>query len=375
MRIIYFSRDYTTHDWRYLAKLSQTPHQIWYLRLEKGPVTLEKRPLPQGIRLVEWRGGQKPVEGLVNQLSLLPSLRKTLRQIKPDVLHAGPVQSCGFLSALTGFRPLVIMSWGSDLLVEADRGPLQRWITSFTLRRADVIVGDSQTVREKVHAFLHDAHDRVITYPWGIDLEMFQPKPSRLSFREQLGWQDKVVFLHTRSWESLYGIDTLLEAFLAIYGQRPNVRLLLIGDGSMAPKVHHFILQHGLSSTVYLAGQVPHEDSVDYFNLADLYVSCTLSDGTSISLLEAMACALPVVVTDIPGNREWIQHGTNGWLAKPGDASSLASALLQALDHLPQWGHIGQRNFAIARARADWNQNFQLLLDAYEKAAGARRAA
>lgn len=373
MRVIYFSKDYTTHDWRYLDKLAQTSHEVWYLRLEKREVELEKRPIPRGISLVPWAGGGRPAYGLLRQLKLFPSLYQALRRIKPDLVHAGPIQSCGFLMAVTGFRPLLLMSWGSDVLFDADRGFLWRWITRFTLRRADMIIADSYAVGEKVRQLADDSNNRIVTYPWGIDLETFKPAPTRLSLRQQLGWQDKRVILSTRSWEPLYGIDVLLQAFAKTLLQQQDARLLLLGNGTLAPKIHRFIEENGLSEFVHLAGQVPHEQLVDYFNMADIYVSSTYSDGTSISLLEAMACALPVVVTDIPGNREWISPGVNGWLAKPGNPSSLAPVLLQALRDPSKWVPMGQANLAITRERANWNKNFQILLDTYDRLAATRQ--
>ena len=69
MRVIYFSADYTTHDWRYLDKLAQTNHQVWYLRLGKGPVELEKQDIPAGIKLVEWAGGNLTEKQRENMIS------------------------------------------------------------------------------------------------------------------------------------------------------------------------------------------------------------------------------------------------------------------------------------------------------------------
>ena len=65
---------------------------------------------------------------------------------------------------------------------------------------------------------------------------------------------------------------------------------------------------------------ISQERLPDYFRAADLYVSCSLSDGSSVSLFEAMATGLPVVVTEAPGNHEWVLTSDNGWLAAPGDA-------------------------------------------------------
>jgi glycosyltransferase involved in cell wall biosynthesis len=113
-----------------------------------------------------------------------------------------------------------------------------------------------------------------------------------------------------------------------------------------------------------------------YYQMADLYVSASHSDGSSISLLEAMACGSPVLVSDIPGNREWvpplppggIEGGQVGWLFPDGDADALAQAILHAVEqrhHLPE---MGRRARALAEQRADWKQNFPRLFKAYELA-------
>ena len=106
----------------------------------------------------------------------------------------------------------------------------------------------------------------------------------------------------------------------------------------------------------------------DYFKAADLYLSCAHSDGTSVSLLEAMAVGLPVVVTDRPGNREWVVSGKNGWMAPAGDADAFTrSLLLVANMELSQRERISHDNRKIAEARANWDDNFGLLLKAYDR--------
>ena len=132
MRILYFSRDYTTHDHRFLTALAKTSHRVYFLRLEKGPHVLEDRPLPPEIEQVEWAGGKQPAR-LSDGLELLADLRRVINQVKPDLIHAGPIQRSAFLVALTGFRPLVSMSWGYDLLHDARNNPFWRWATQLYL--------------------------------------------------------------------------------------------------------------------------------------------------------------------------------------------------------------------------------------------------
>jgi glycosyltransferase involved in cell wall biosynthesis len=104
----------------------------------------------------------------------------------------------------------------------------------------------------------------------------------------------------------------------------------------------------------------------DYFNEADLYASATYSDGSSISLLEAMGCGLPVVVPDRHGNREWVRPGVNGWLYPPGDAGALRAAMLDALTRSELRAAMRDANLAAVRERADWERNFPKLLEVYD---------
>ncbi|MEO6462789.1 MAG: glycosyltransferase, partial [Candidatus Eisenbacteria bacterium] len=87
----------------------------------------------------------------------------------------------------------------------------------------------------------------------------------------------------------------------------------------------------GLSAVVRFAGRVPHRELPALLASAAVAVSCARSDSTSISLLEAMASGATPVVTDLPGNREWIDDGVEGRLFPPGDATALADALVFVL--------------------------------------------
>ena len=104
-----------------------------------------------------------------------------------------------------------------------------------------------------------------------------------------------------------------------------------------------------------------------WFRSADVYVSCAQSDGTSVSLLEAMATGLPVVVTDLPSNREWVDDGQSGWLAPANSAEQFANRFLRATRLNPdQRNLVALRNQRIVEERADWDRNFPRLLKMYE---------
>lgn len=371
MRVVYFSQDYTPHDYRFLEALAGTEHDVHYLRLQDGGLALESRPIPAGVKAIDWRGGRR-----MFNWSDLPrarrELREVLRQIGPDLVHAGPVQGPAFLTALARFRPLVTMSWGSDLLWKARRGP-GRWTATFTLARTDGLVCDSQAVWKRAIE-LGMAPDRIVMFPWGVDLDHFKPG-SKSALRHNLGWQDTFVMLSTRSWEPMLGVDLLVRGFIQAAAERPELRLLMLGTGSLQAQINREIQAAGLLDRVHFAGQVDYDRLPDHYRAADIYVSASHSDGSSVSLLEAMACGLPALVSDIPGNCEWVGPGVNGWWFRDGDADELAIGLANAVRDRARMKQLGLAARSTAEARATWRSNFKELLRAYGMAAPAEKVA
>ncbi len=192
MRILYFTRDYTPHDYRFLSSLAKTGHEIFSLRLERKSQILEDRSMPYEVRQVQWKGGVGPVTWR-NYPALWLDLRRVLRSIRPDVVHAGPVPTVAFLAALSGFHPLVSMSWGSDLLRDIDGDRNQYRAAHYALKRSDVLIGDCRAVQQKAFELGFPA-ERVVLFPWGVDLDHFSPG-SGDTLRAQRGWQDNVVLL------------------------------------------------------------------------------------------------------------------------------------------------------------------------------------
>ncbi len=362
-RILYFTRDYTTHDHRFLSALAKTEHRVFYLQLERRGHALDDRPIPSEIELVSWKGGRRPATWRDGP-RLLFDLRRVIREVQPDLVHAGPLQRSAFLTALSGYRPLVSASWGYDLIRDAGRNALWAWATRYTLKHSAVMVGDSGTIRELAIAYgMPD--ERIVTFPWGADLESYTPGP-------EPGSKATFTLLSTRGWEPIYGVDVIARAFVQASRQCPELRLVMLGNGSQAAALRRILQQGGVHEQVLFPGQVSQADLPRYYRSSDLYLSASHSDGTSISLLEAMASGRPAIVSDIPGNREWVQPGVNGWLFADGSADALSDAILKSVSQRAQLPTMGRSARRIAEERANWEKNFQHLLQAYDMALSAR---
>jgi glycosyltransferase involved in cell wall biosynthesis len=375
-RILYFSLDYSPHDHRFLSALSETEHEVFYARLQRGPCQTEDRPVPEKIQQILWSGGQKEFEWRdLPRLTL--DLRRVIKAIKPDLIHAGPIQTCAFIAVLSGFRPILTMSWGFDLMEDVRRNRRMEWITRYTLTRSAFFTSDAEVTRAKAIQYGMNP-DRTVVFPWGVDLDTFN-----VPARQRVDAPTFTVFCN-RSWEPRYGVDVLARAFVKAAQQRENVDLLLLSGGSQANLLKRIFINGGVTlapgahlhraqvpvsagvDRVTFAGQIAHKDLPRYYHMADLYVSPSHVDGSSVSLMEALACGLPCLVSDIPANREWISDGENGWLFSDGNADLLAAKILEAMDQRPALEKISKAARATAEAKANWKNNFSKLLNAYE---------
>lgn len=363
MRILYVSKGYTSHDYRFISKMVDGGHEVHYARAGTD-AHHETRPLPLGAHLVAWDGIRKNLNTPQEARELVLDFARAVSEIEPDVIQAGPVQTCGYMTALTGFNPLVIMSWASDMLEDAEKDEEWAYATKFTLDRADKILCDSSVVHQKIAQFTK-AKGRVLQFPWGIDLAKFAPPhPARPAPADA----ETVMFFSTRSWEQIYAVDVLLHGFQLAHQQDPRLRLVLAGDGSLAHAVHRFISTHDLAHAIHLPGRINNAHIAESFQNADVYVSCSYNDGSSVSLLEALATGLPVIVTDVPSNTEWVTHGRNGWLARKAESADVARWMLEAARlNTARRDAIGQTNRAIAESRANWTKNANKLLEMYEQ--------
>ncbi len=364
LKVLYVSRGYTTHDRRFLGSFASAGWDPTHLPMLDE--RLDSRPLPKGVAQIDWGDNRWP-ESRADWRSRVRHLRSVIDKLKPDVVIAGPVQYGSLIAAMAGATPLVTVSWGTDVLVDADRTELCTHATRRALEASSLVFGDCRAVREAVKAHWGPPDDRIVTFPWGIDLNRYSPGPSSLTVRADRGWQDCDVFISTRTWEPVYAIDVLLKAFASLHRQRPSVRLALLGDGSLAPQIQSEIDDLGIRDLVLTPGRVPQEQLPQWFRMADAYVSSALSDGTSISLLEAMATGLPVVVSESYGNLEWVQQGINGALAAPGRASSLSEAMKFVIEDPSRTRKMSSTNIELANAKANWENNFPDLVEAIER--------
>ena len=160
----------------------------------------------------------------------------------------------------------------------------------------------------------------------------------------------------------------LARAFVKVAKKRQDVSLLLLGDGSQAALLKNILSTGGVADRVNFTGHIPYEKLPEYYHQADLYISPSHVDGSSVSLMEALASGLPCLVSDIPANKEWVVDGHNGWLFPDGDVDALEQRILFAVEQKDTLLEMASASRTLAEQKANWQVNFLSLLSAYQHA-------
>lgn len=352
MKILYVKDRYTVHDRRFIEAIGAQGHVPLAVQVD-GDAAIG---IPPGV----------PVQRIS-----VEDLREIVRREGVDVVQAGPVPFSSRIAAnLPLDLPLVVVCWGSDILLDCAQDLHLRAQAVVALERADVVLADCHVVAQTIASWLPDLPATVISFPWGLDLRRFEVLPTAASseIRRSLGWQNNDVLVSTRSWEPNYGIQSLVAAFALVVERAPMARLLLVGDGSLRSEIMSMVSSLGLSDHIHAPGRVDEHELPVMYGAADIYVSSSVCDGTSISLLEAMVSGKPAIGHHEFGNLDWILPDENGWLADCHDPAKLADTILVSLEARYRWPSMGLLGRKRVFERADWARNSLRLGEAYQQA-------
>jgi glycosyltransferase involved in cell wall biosynthesis len=282
-------------------------------------------------------------------------LRKLKRKVRLDLLHAHYAGINGLIGAMSGFHPFVVTVWGSDVLLSGKskfKGPIVRYV----LRKADLITCDADHMKHALVSLGVEAEKIRLIY-FGVDLEKFHPKPKDEHLRQRLGVGESPTIISLRGLEPVYDIETLLRAVPRVVREIPEAMFVIAGEGSLDAKLKTLAQSLKISGNIRFVGQVSNDEIPTYLCSSDIYVSTSLSDaGLSASTAEAMACGLPVVVTDFGDNRKWVKDTVNGFIIPVKDPDVLASRIIYLLRHRAERRKFGKRNRQIISEKNNWER-------------------
>jgi glycosyltransferase involved in cell wall biosynthesis len=288
----------------------------------------------RGRRPVDLAGLAEPVEVLPDRLLDRPPddhrawLEDVLELTRPDLVHAHWLPRWAYLAAVVGGPPVLASPWGSDVYLAAGehRARADRALAA----AAEVIARSAHMERELVARGVEAG--RIHRVDLGVDLGRFRPasQSTKARLRAELGLPpDCPVILSFRAGTALYNLDVVLQAFARVRSFRPRATLVLArGDGRLAPRAREMLRS---LEGVRDAGHVDPREMPSYLGAADAAISIPRSDGSPSSVWEALACGLPVVLSDLPQVAERV-GGCEAVRLVPPRAEPVAAALLELLE-------------------------------------------
>jgi L-malate glycosyltransferase len=291
-------------------------------------------------------------------INAITRLKKLIAEIKPDIVHAHYATSYGLLGVLSGFHPFIISVWGSDVFDFPNRTFFHKQLLRWNLRHADVIFSTGKILAEECSKY---TNTEIKLTPFGIDIEKFRKHRSERN--------DEIVIGIIKSLEKTYGIEYLIRAFEIAKRKLPDVRthLLIVGSGSREAEYRQLVNELDISPFVTFTGSIPHEAVPAMQNAIDIFVCPSLQESFGVSVLEACACEVPVIVTAAGGLKEIVLDGVTGLIVPVADEYALAAAMEKLANNKSLREELGKNGRRNVLENYDWQKNLQVINDIYTK--------
>ncbi|MEO8149858.1 MAG: glycosyltransferase family 4 protein [Bacteroidia bacterium] len=231
-------------------------------------------------------------------------LRKIIFEEKPDVIHLHQINRLAFYVSLANYKtgiPIITTAWGSDVLLVPNRNFIFKMFTTYVLKRSKIVTADAYIMIDAMMKLVNQK-EKYVHLQYGID----NVKPA----------EKQNIIYSNRLHRPLYNIEKIVKDFYKFSKTHNDWMLHIAGSDVETDTLKKLVNQYGINSKVKFLGWLGKEDNNHQYAISKIYVSIPSSDGTSVSLLEAMSADCIPVVSDLPVSHEWIKDGVNGVIRK-----------------------------------------------------------
>ena len=345
MKICYISTK-SIHTKRWVEYFAEKGHEVHLITQEYDNY--------QGVKTYE----VNPKASKLSPLFKAIIIRKLIKKIKPDILHAHQVVPFGLYGALSCFHPFVVSAWGSDIAVFPEKSEIHRFLVTYALRKADLVhVQDplSKTRVEKLGA----KEDKIKVLPWGVDLTKFSPDKKSEKWRKKLQkLPGPIIIIIIRGVEKRF-VDTLANAIDTVTKTVSGVNFVIVKSDELKNKIKS-------NKNVQFIDWVPYSEIPFYLANSDIFIDPyyperhdEIGHTYGMALLEAMACGVPTLSADRPtisklkGDQKWYF----GYTFEGDSTDYLAENIIKLLENREYQEEIKKKNMEIIKDKFDGKVN------------------
>jgi glycosyltransferase involved in cell wall biosynthesis len=229
------------------------------------------------------------------------------------------------------------------------------------IKQFDAVVANGDAFLQIKNDFRDDVYD----IPPGIDAEKFKLMNSNIRNEYSIDDSDKIILFVGR-FAPLKNLPFLIEACKEIFKQREDVKLMLVGEGPLEKRIKKLVKNYKLQNSVIFTGRIDNDELAKYYSAANIFVMPSVYDNFPNAVLEAMACELPVVATNVGGIPMQVEQGENGFLIESGNVQQFKYSILTLSDDEYLAKEMGKRNRIKVKEKYNWEKSAKKLKDVYE---------
>jgi len=307
------------------------------------PGLLYEKVKSTNVKIKKFNAKHTPLSHFITYLKTLAYLRKN----KFDILHIHLQHDAVLIGKLAGVPQIYTTVHNYRYFSSLER---------FFFKQNDKIFGCGKTVTNYLKTFIPTKYVACINN--GINPDIDQDKQRLIKIKK-----NEHVLISVGRLSLQKGYEYLIEAMLHVVEKYPNVRLFIAGDGKFRNILEEKITNYALNKNVILLGHV--DDVISLMLSSDIYINSSIWEGLPITMLEAMKCSLPIIATNIKGNRSIIKHQKNGLLITPKDSEELARTINELIENDTLKKQLGKRAFQDFMNKYTIDRHCEELLNEY----------
>ncbi len=364
MRVLLLSDTHSEHTEKWALGLAERNIQVGLFSFNKANYEWHQHPNITVFFEPEKKINAESTLTKLAYLKYVNVLKKIIKHFKPDILHAHYATSYGLVGALSGFHPFIISSWGTDVMKFPDKNIVAKSILKYNFKNADLLCATSNTISTYIRKI---TSKEVKVIPFGIDVEKFKPKKVNSIFRDT-----DFVIGTVKPLEKLYNQDVLIDAFALVKKKHPEAKLLIVGTGSVEEKLKEQAAKLNLAEEIIFTGRVPFSEVSDYYNMMKIMVNISEYESFGVSVVEAMACGIPVVVTNVGGLKEVVKDDSVGLKINTPAPDQTAEAIEKLMNDFSVYSDISKNGRQHVLENYEWQSNLEAMIEEYNKMLGSK---
>ena len=360
MKIIFLGEAASIHTIRWVNSLSEKGIEVILVSLKEEIETIGK--INDNVKVIYLPFGTK----LGYYLNVF-ALKKIISKEKPDLINAHYASGYGTLGRLSGFNKKLLNVWGSDVYDFPNESKIKKRIIEKNLKNYTAIASTSYCMAEETKKYLKNKSKEIFITPFGVDTEKFK----NLNIEKK---EDKITIGIVKTLTEKYGIEYLIKAIKELENildieNYKKIRLLIYGKGELKNKLEDLTKELQIDDKVIFKGYINNEDVPKVLNEMDIFVvpSILNSESFGVAAVEAMACEVPVIVSDADGLKEVVVNNETGFVIPKRSPKEIANKIKILIEN----NDVVKKFKKNARERVlklyDWNKNVENMIKIYKE--------